>query len=104
MTLLELLGIEPDQVSWRHFASCLGQDTELWFDKYEADENVAKVTDEQCLSCPVMTECLLSAIENGEHGAWGGIFLSSGKMDESRNAHKTEEVWEEIREQIGEVL
>lgn len=79
-------------------------DRELWYDKYEADPTVAKITDQICLSCPVLQECLLAGLDNNEYGTWGGIFLNNGKPDESRNAHKTEEVWEELRERIGDFI
>lgn len=96
-----LLGLDFDTLEWQDLALCDGMDTNLFYDDYEADENVAKVVDEICLSCPVMNQCLLRGTENNEWGVWGGIFLTSGKPDENKNAHKTSEVWEQIREKIG---
>lgn len=104
MTILEMLGIEETQLSWHDLAQCKGMDRELFYDKYESDENVAKMIDEVCLSCPVLQDCLLQGIENGEHGVWGGVFLTSGKMDVNKNAHKTQEVWDELRDRIGDVI
>lgn len=103
-TLLELIGIDPDELRWHNLAQCRGMDREIFYDKYEADVNVAKITDEICLSCPVLQECLTAGIENNEHGVWGGIYLTSGKPDMNKNEHKTEQVWNELRERIGEVL
>lgn len=88
-------------MEWRDLALCDGADTNLFYDDYESDETVARVIDEQCLSCPVLAQCLEAGVTGGEWGVWGGIYLASGKPDRSRNTHKTEEVWEEIRERIG---
>lgn len=76
----------------------------MFYDLYESDETQAKITDQICLSCPVLKECLTAGIENNEHGVWGGIYLTSGKPDENRNAHKTEDVWETLRERIGDFI
>lgn len=103
-SVLELLGIDPEELEWYDLAMCKGMDRENFYDNYEADENIAKITDQVCLSCPVLKECLTRGIENGEHGVWGGIFLTSGKLDQNRNAHKTEDVWERLRGRIGELV
>lgn len=63
---------------------------------------VARAVDEGCLSCPVMAQCLQAGVENNEWGVWGAIFLVSGKPDKNRNKHKTKEVWDEIKERIGD--
>ena len=46
-------------------------DTNFFYDKYEADPNIAKNVDEACMSCPVIKMCYDSGIENDEYGVWG---------------------------------
>ena len=103
-SVLEILGIDPEELEWYNLAMCKGLDREDFYDNYESNETVAKITDQVCLSCPVLKECLTRGIENGEHGVWGGIFLTNGRPDMARNAHKTEEVWEELKERIGDLV
>lgn len=76
--------------------------TNDFYDNYESSESVAKSIDEACLSCPVLAQCLERGVENNEWGVWGGIYLTSGKTDRSKNLHKTQEVWNSIRERIGD--
>jgi hypothetical protein len=73
-------------------------DTNLFFDRYESDINIAKNIDEACLSCPVIKICHDEGIANDEYGVWGGVYLASGAVDKARNAHKTKEVWKRIKE------
>lgn len=100
--ILSLLGIDPDEFSWKDLALCAGMDTNLFYDEYESNNDVAKVIDEVCLSCPVMAQCLRNGIENNEWGVHGGVYLVSGKVDKNRNAHKSKETWDEIRKRIGD--
>lgn len=100
--VLSELGLDLEELDWKHLALCSGWDTNDFHDNYEAKESVAKAVDEACLSCPVMAQCLQAAVENNEWGVWGGIYLVSGKPDMNKNSHKTPEVWEAIRERIGE--
>ena len=72
-------------------------DTNLFYDKYEADTNIAKNIDEACLSCPVVKMCHDSGVENSEYGVWGGVYLNSGEIDKSKNLHKTAEIWKRLR-------
>lgn len=99
--ILNDLGIESDNFDWYHVAVCRGMDTNLFYDKYEADPNIAKNIDEACLSCPVSKMCYQSGIDNNEYGVWGGIYLSAGLVDKSRNIHKTAEAWKKIRQKNG---
>lgn len=75
--------------------------TNMFYEDYEADDNVARMVDEVCLSCPVMKQCLQRGMENNEWGVWGGIYLISGKPDKNRNMHKTKEVKEAMRDKVG---
>lgn len=94
---LDALGIDPETLEWQDLSLCHGSPTELFFDEYESNENVAKMVDEMCMACPVRKQCLKIGVENSEWGVWGGVFLVSGKADPNRNDHKTPEVWEDIR-------
>jgi hypothetical protein len=89
-----------DDLEWYHLAICQGMKTNWFYDDYEADPVFAKTMDDICLSCPVRKMCLREGVENREDGLWGGVFLDKGKTDKAKNAHKTEEVWDEIRENI----
>jgi phage major head subunit gpT-like protein len=95
--ILNDLGIDGDDIEWFDLAICRGMDTNLFYDKYEADSNVAKNIDEACMSCPVLKICYKSAKENSEYGVWGGVYMSSGEIDKSKNLHKTPEVWKKLR-------
>ena len=99
--LSELLGIDIDELEWTDLALCAGGDVNQHYDDYEADDNIARITDEKCLSCPVMAQCLQEGIHNSEWGVWGGIYLTSGKVDKNRNSHKTKETWKRVEEKIG---
>jgi glucokinase len=44
-----------------------------------------------------MLMCSDAGVKNNEYGVWGGVFLSSGLMDKMKNAHKTKEVWKQIK-------
>lgn len=99
--ILNDLGIDHDDFDWYHLAVCRGMDTNLFYEKYEADENIAKSIDEACLGCPVMKMCYQSGVEANEYGVWGGIYLNSGSIDKARNVHKTPEVWKKMRSRHG---
>jgi hypothetical protein len=49
------------------------------------------------MSCPVMKMCYQSGVDNSEYGVWGGVYMSSGEIDKSKNLHKTPEVWKKLR-------
>jgi hypothetical protein len=100
LSVFDVLGLDAEDLEWQHLAVCKGQDIGLFHERYETNVRVAKNTDAMCLSCPVRKECLQTGVENGEYGCWGGVFLTAGKMDEQKNAHKTEDIWEQIREGI----
>jgi hypothetical protein len=87
---------------WLSEALCAGTDTELYFDKYELDQDVARQIDRQCLSCPVIKECFDYGVKTESFGVWGGVFLNDGKLDNVRNSHKTQETWARLLELISE--
>jgi hypothetical protein len=100
-SILNDLGIDKDEFDWFSLAICRGMDTNLFFDKYETDINIAKNIDEACMSCPVAKICYQTGVENDEYGVWGGVYLSSGSIDSSKNMHKTVEIWKKIKRQNG---
>lgn len=99
--ILNDLGIDSEDLEWYDLAVCRGMDTNLFYDKYEADSTIAKNIDLACIGCPVTKMCYQSGVENNEHGVWGGIYLNSGAIDKARNLHKTTEFWKKIRKKNG---
>lgn len=96
--ILNNIGVDPNDLDWFHLAACSGMDTNLFFDKYESDINIAKNIDQACLSCPVRKLCYQAGVENKEDGVWGGIYLNSGSIDKSKNLHKTPEIWKKLKQ------
>ena len=95
--ILDNLCVDSEDFSGWHLAVCRGMETNLFYDKYESDVNVAKNIDEACMSCPVIKMCFDSGVKNSEYGVWGGVYLSSGEIDKSKNLHKTPEAWKKLR-------
>jgi hypothetical protein len=95
--ILDVLGIEDSEFHWRYLALCQGMNSNDFHDRYEADPEHAKAIDDLCLSCPVRKECLLEGVQNNEWGVWGGWFLVNGKIDETKNQHKTQAVADALR-------
>ena len=95
--ILNDLGIDKEDFDWFDFAVCKGMDTNLFFDQYETDVNIAKNIDQACISCPVKKNCLLAGQLNNEYGVWGGIYLSAGSPDTNKNIHKTPDIWKRLK-------
>jgi len=81
---------------WVSEALCAGSDTELFFDKYEDDQSIAMDIDRLCLSCPVAKQCFEYGVQTESYGVWGGVFLNDGKLDNVRNSHKTQDIWQRV--------
>jgi hypothetical protein len=96
--ILNELNSDEDSIQWWHLSACQGMDTNLFFDKYEIDVNMAKAIDQCCLSCPVIKMCYKSGEDNNEYGVWGGVYLSAGSIDKMKNIHKTKDIWKQIRQ------
>lgn len=61
---------------WRHHASCLTQDPDLFFPTGTSAPAVLQLDAARrvCLECPVRPDCLTWALAAGmEHGVWGGM-------------------------------
>jgi len=96
-SILDSLGVDEEDFDWYSLAICRGMDTNLFYDQYEADPNIAKNIDEMCLSCPVLSMCFKSGQEMNEYGVWGGVFMNSGSIDKSKNLHKTADTWKRLK-------
>ena len=71
---------------WKDDAACLDYDTNLFFDKYEEDENLRPAIDKLCSSCPVSTTCFAVGVSQKEWGVWGGIYLENGQISRASGA------------------
>jgi hypothetical protein len=80
---------------WKDDAACLDYDTNLFFDKYEEDENLRLAIDKLCSSCPVSTTCFAVGVSQKEWGIWGGIYLENGQISREFNKHKNKSQWGE---------
>jgi hypothetical protein len=98
--ILDALGLDEGDLDWQDLAVCQGMPTNNFYDDYEADPQFAKVIDEACLSCPVLSQCLMAGTQNKEYGVWGSVYLNAGVADPNRNQHKTKEVWDRIKKRI----
>lgn len=99
--VFDVLGLDADSLGWQDFSICTGQKISRFYEDYESNPRQARLTDEMCLSCPVRKQCLQTGVDNNEWGVWGGVYLTSGKVDEGKNAHKTRDVWNQIRDGIA---
>lgn len=55
--------------TWMVEAVCATADPEEWFPEQGSSSLKAKAI---CGNCPVIDECLQFALDNREHGIWGG--------------------------------
>lgn len=99
-SLLQLLGLDPEEFEWQDLALCDGMEPEWFHDDYADDQTLAKEVDEICLRCPVLKSCQMQAVENNEWGVWGAVYFKEGSPDDKKNEHKTEEVWNRLRQRI----
>lgn len=115
--ILNKLGLDPNDFKWYHLAACNGIMESIrkrvpkgeaykhdpFYDAYESDIEVAKQTDEMCLSCPVIKYCYIEGVKNKDKGVRGGIYLDLGRVDLTTNAHKTPETWKRLRKVHGKL-
>lgn len=93
--------------TWQQLGSCSGMVYEsedlvdIFFDDYESDQYIAESADAMCISCPVVKQCGLAGFRGKEWGVWGGVYLKDGKIDKTRNAHKSDETWKQLRKIHG---
>lgn len=67
--------VKRNQVDWER-ASCLGLDTELFYDhrtglaeKGLSLQHIRRI----CMSCPIQPECLTIGMAHEQYGFWGGL-------------------------------
>lgn len=108
MEILKELGVDEENFEWTDLAMCrqlpkdlIRGDEDIFFNKYESDAVVARQTDEFCLTCPVIKACAEHAEANDESGVWGGIYWNKGKIDKTRNIHKSPQTKKEIKDETG---
>lgn len=113
MNLLEQLGLSED-AHWHELAACrdiveviedegVRKVFDPMFDTYEnasSPYSIRVAVDEMCISCPVQSICYDYGTENDQSGVWGGVYLSNGKHDRTRNEHKTRDTWKRIRARV----
>jgi hypothetical protein len=80
-------------VEWKDQGLCKGMDTEVFFDKYEADENVRAAVEDLCMSCPVARDCFATGVSQKSWGVWGGIYLENGEISREFSKHLTKKDW-----------
>jgi hypothetical protein len=94
MSLLNFLKIDEKDLRWWHLSACRDMEVNNFFDDYEADDVLALNIDQLCINCPVARQCFQEGLTMKETGVRGGVYLKSGKVDQTNNSHKTQETWE----------
>ena len=82
-----------DKHKWKNKASCLDFDTNLFFEKYENDENLRPAIESICEECPVRRQCFAVGVSQKEYGVWGGIYLDNGKISREFGKHRSKDEW-----------
>lgn len=80
---------------WKYKGKCLDYDVNLFFDKYEEDEQLRPAIDKLCASCPVARQCFAVGVSQKEYGVWGGVYLEKGKISREFGRHRSKEDWAE---------
>lgn len=81
--------------NWKDRALCLDYDTNIFFDKYEEDEDLRLAIDKLCSGCPVAKHCFAVGVSQKEWGVWGGIYLEGGVISKEFNKHRSSSDWGE---------
>lgn len=81
---------------WTKDALCLNMDTNLFFDTYENNDDVAVGVDIMCSRCPVRRRCFSYGVSNKETGVWGGVYFQNGLISSEFNRHKQDQDWADI--------
>lgn len=82
-----------DKHEWEKKASCLNYDVNIFFDRYEEQEEARTAIESICASCPVAKICFATGISQKEYGVWGGVYLEKGKVSREFSRHKTKADW-----------
>lgn len=84
-----------DRHEWKDNARCLGYDTNLFFDKYEENEDLRPAIEKLCSECPVRKQCFAVGVSQKEWGVWGGVYLEGGSISKEFNKHRDKPSWAE---------
>lgn len=82
-----------DKHSWKDKGSCVNYDVNLFFEKYEENENLRPAIDKLCSDCPVARICFAVGVSQKEYGVWGGVYLEKGKISREFGRHRSKEDW-----------
>lgn len=102
--IIEEMGLDPENITWRDIGSCKDMEINWFYDTYENDQIHAANADLICARCPVVKQCLEAGMSNKEEGLWGGVYLSSGRVDKTRNKHKTDDDWKRLEARVDKKL
>jgi len=78
-------------MDWRHRASCLDEDPELFFPIGNTGPALAQIEQAKtvCHRCPVIDVCLKWALESGQDaGVWGGLSEDERRALKRRTARQ----------------
>lgn len=78
---------------WKDNGLCRDYDTNMFFDRYEENENSRPAIDNLCSRCPMAKQCFAVGISQKEWGVWGGIYLENGKVSREFNKHRSKADW-----------
>lgn len=84
-----------DKHKWKEQAACKDFEVNLFFDKYEEDENLRPAIQELCARCPVARQCFAVGVSQKEWGVWGGIYLENGNVSREFGKHRSKTQWAE---------
>lgn len=82
-----------DKNAWKDKGSCVNYDVNLFFDKYEENEQLRPAIEALCSECPVARTCFAVGISQKEYGIWGGIYLEKGKVSRELGKHRSKSDW-----------
>ena len=86
--------------AWKEKASCKGYEVNIFFDKYEEEEQFRPAVEAVCASCPVMRQCFAVGVSQKEWGVWGGVYLEGGKVSREFGRHRNKQQWGELWKQL----
>ena len=76
-------------MDWRHRAICRDEEPELFFPVGTSGPALLQIAEAKtvCRRCPVVSECLVWALESGQDaGVWGGMSEEERRALRRRNA------------------
>ena len=82
-----------DKNAWKDKGSCVNYDVNLFFDKYEENEQLRPAIEQICSDCPVARTCFAVGISQKEYGVWGGVYLEKGKISREFGKHRKKADW-----------